>query len=138
VALIDINWNPKRNDLRVFAGLQLVFFSFVAYVVATRFTATGLAGGLFATSVVIAVLGIVRPLALKPLCVAWMAAAFPIGWVVSHTLMAVVYYLLMTPVGLVMRLLGRDPMERKLDRNASTYWKRREPTKGSQRYFRQF
>jgi hypothetical protein len=67
-----------------------------------------------------------------------MYAAFPIGWVVSHVMLALIYYGVMTPIGLVMRLLGRDPLKRKLDRSADTYWEPREPIANSKRYFQQF
>ena len=53
-----------------------------------------------------------------------MCAAFPIGWVVSHALMAAIYYLVITPMAVAMRLLGRDPLDRRFDRDATTYWVR--------------
>ena len=48
----------------------------------------------------------------------WMRVFYPIGWVVSHLLLAIVYYLVLTPIGLVMRLFGGDPMHRGFDRSA--------------------
>lgn len=68
----------------------------------------------------------------------WMTAAVPIGWSFSMLILGTVYYLVLTPVGLLMRLLGYDPMHRRFDRGASTYWIRHEPASDSQRYFRQF
>ena len=67
-----------------------------------------------------------------------MTAIFPIGWVVSHLAMAAVYYVAVTPIGLVMRLVGRDPMERQLDRERATYWVERTRDGDADRYFRQF
>jgi hypothetical protein len=52
--------------------------------------------------------------------------------------MAAFYYLLLTPVGLVFRLIGRDPLRRRFDRNATTYWIARRPPETSDRYFHQF
>jgi hypothetical protein len=68
---------------------------------------------------------------------AWLAASRPIGWTVSFLLLAFVFYAILTPTGLLMRLTGRDPMERRIDRDAPTYWKRRTPVHDSRRYFRQ-
>ena len=50
-----------------------------------------------------------------------MFAVFPIGWVVSHLLLGVVYFLVLTPIGLTLRALGRDPLERRFDQSASSY-----------------
>ncbi len=61
----------------------------------------------------------------------------PIGWVLSHALLAAVFYGVVLPVGLAMRLAGRDPMTRRLDRAAASYWVGRERVDGSERYFKQ-
>lgn len=60
-----------------------------------------LAGGL---------LGVLAEL-LRPIYVAWMVAAFPIGWTISLVVMAAMFYGLFTPIGLFFRLIGRDSME---------------------------
>ena len=65
-------------------------------------------------------------------------ATFPIGFVVSYVILAVVYYLVLTPIGLVLRLTGYDPMQRRFDRNAKTYWTPREQEESTEQYFRQF
>ena len=68
----------------------------------------------------------------------WMYAALPIGWAVSHLLLAIVFYLVITPIGLTMHLFRYDPMSRRIDRDAKTYWVRRDPESDMARYFRQF
>ena len=56
----------------------------------------------------------------------------------THLLLAAVYFGVLTPIGLIMRLAGRDPMERRIDRAAPTYWVARRPVTDVRRYFRQF
>jgi len=68
----------------------------------------------------------------------WMRAAEPMGWVVSHVVLAIVYYGVLTPVGLALRLAGRDPMRRRFDRQAASYWVERRGAADPGRYFRQF
>ncbi len=138
MALIDINWKPSRNELRFFAGLQLVFFAIVACLLYMRFGWTTPAVVILPISALLAIVGAIWPAVLNPMYVIWMAAAFPIGWVVSHLLMAMIFYLLVTPVGLIMRLLGRDPLDSKFDKNANSYWKQRETRDSMDRYFRQY
>jgi hypothetical protein len=67
-----------------------------------------------------------------------MVVNYPIGWVVTHVIMALIFYLVVTPIGVIMRLTGRDPMERAFDRGAKTYWKPRRSDPSSARYFRQY
>ncbi len=138
MALVDINWHPSPKELRVFAVLQLVFFSIVAWAVQQRAGSAGWAVAILVATAIIGLVGLIKPRWLRLIYVVWMAAVFPIGLVVSHLLMAAVFYLVVTPIGLIMRLLGRDPMHRKLDREAATYWQPRHPARGTRGYFRQF
>ena len=68
----------------------------------------------------------------------WLIAAEPIGWTVTQLLLAIVYYLVITPIGLIMQLLGRDPMQRRFDPQARSYWVQHDPHSDAGRYFRQF
>jgi len=68
----------------------------------------------------------------------WMRAALPIGWSISHGILAVTYYSVLTPTGLIMRRCGRDPMHRRFQHDVPTYWISRSPSTDTSRYFRQF
>lgn len=138
MALVDINWSPSGKELRVFALLQLIFFALVAWALDSRFGQGTAAVGLLCVSSLLFLVGLVWPTMLRPVYVVWMVLVFPIGWTVSHLLMAATFFVLMTPLGIAMRLCGYDPLERKLDANAKTYWKKREPRKDASRYFRQY
>ncbi len=69
---------------------------------------------------------------------AWMLAALPTGWVVSHVLLGIVYYGVITPIGLFLRLIGRDLLGLRMERGAASYWRQRGPGEGAGRYFRQW
>lgn len=70
--------------------------------------------------------------------IGWMRAAEPIGWTLTNVLLAIVFYLVVTPIGLVMWILGRDPMKRHLDPSAKTYWIKHHSPTNPDRYFQQF
>ena len=78
------------------------------------------------------------PVVRRPLYLGWMYATLPIGWVVTHVMLGLIYYLMFTPIGLIMRLGGRDLMQRRFDREASSYWIEHRPDDRPERYFRQF
>ncbi len=70
----------------------------------------------------LAVVGTAVPLAVKPLYYAWMTFALALGWVMTRVLLTLFFFLVLTPVGLVFKIIGRDALTRKLDRGAKTYW----------------
>jgi hypothetical protein len=72
---------------------------------------------------------------LKPIYVGWMTFAFALGWVNTRIILGIVFYLIFTPAGLVMRLLGKDPLGLRFDRHASTYWVRRKPQDPSKKRY---
>ncbi len=68
----------------------------------------------------------------------WMLAVAPVGWTVSQIVLGVVYYVVLTPIGLLMRGLGRDPMRRRIEPDAKSYWVERRVDRKPGDYFRQF
>jgi len=70
--------------------------------------------------------GAARPRALKYVYLAWMTLAIVLGFVVSPLVLTLFFFLVMTPVGLAARSLGKDFLSRKVDRTATTYWIQRE------------
>ncbi len=137
MAMVEINWNPTRRELRQFGLLCLTIFGgMAAYgyfhdgsVLAMRILAgAALVGG---------TLGVLAPQALRPIFVGWMIAAFPIGWTISHLLLGAIFFCVLTPIGLMLRAFGQDPMHRSFDRGAKTYWNPHEQVE-VKRYFRQF
>ena len=72
------------------------------------------------------VLGTVVPIVLMPLQKVWMAFAVVMGFIMSRVILFLLYYLVFTVIGLLTRILGKDLLNRKLDRSATSYWNIRE------------
>jgi hypothetical protein len=137
MAMMEINWNPSRKELRQFGFLCLVFFGGLA---AWRWHGGGVdlaVQVLAAAALVGGALGAAAPQLLKWVFVGWIIAVFPIGWTISHLLLGFIYFAVLTPIGMVLRAMGHDPMNRAFDRRASSYWTAHE-TAPVARYFRQF
>jgi len=83
-------------------------------------------------------LGLLRPQLLRWLYVGWMVAVFPIGWLISRVVLALMFYVVFTFVAMQFRFLGRDALERRSKPNAETYWKPKPPARDVRGYFRQF
>ncbi len=93
----------------------------------------------FWPGVALVLLGAAIPSVLKPVYLAWMTLGHALGFVVSNVLLTVFFFLVMTSIGLIARLSGKDFLRLKLDRNAATYWLPRSKTpKPAQDYEKQF
>lgn len=75
---------------------------------------------------VILISGLAWPNLLSPVYRAWMKLALILGVVSSHIVLAVMYYFVLTPIGLVLRSLGKDPLQKNIDKNERSYWIKRD------------
>jgi len=138
MALIDISLRPTRPQLRWFGLVILMFFTIVGGVVYMGLEAHALALVLWASGLILTVIYyVISPVRLV-IYRGWMYAFMPIGWSVSYTVLALIYFVLITPTGLVMRVLGRDALLLRPGRSRATYWREREENPEPTRYFRQF
>jgi len=72
--------------------------------------------------VVLVLFGFVAPRALKVVYIAWMSLALTMGLLVSTVVLTLFYFIVITPLALAGRLLGKDFLSEKLDPNAKSYW----------------
>ncbi len=64
---------------------------------------------------------------LRPLNLIWHRFGLLLFHVVNPIVMAIVFYATVVPIGLLLRLVGKDPLRLKLDREAASYWLERKP-----------
>jgi len=77
---------------------------------------------LYAVGSILIIFGAAAPAALKPLQKAWMALAILIGFFMSRLLLAGLFYGVMTPIGLIMRLFGKDILDERIEKGRASYW----------------
>lgn len=147
MAFVSLDLNPNRRMLRSFGFIGLFAFSGLAAMASYRwllfkglsinaaettrwvFAALAAYSGLFA---------LLAPPLLRPLYVVLTVAAYPIGLVMSYVIVGIMFFLVITPMALVFKLIGRDAMNRRFEPGAPSYWIVRHPPKSVARYFRQF
>lgn len=138
MSLIEINYHPLPKQLRQFGTIALsasALLSLLLYLLkdlALQWTLLIFAVGLLIFLASLASLKLTRII-----YVALIITTAPIGIVVSFTVLAAFYFLLLTPLALFFRLIGRDPLYRKFDPNAETYWLAHQSDVKPERYFRQ-
>lgn len=139
MALVQINRDPTPSQLRWFT---LIWFPAAVLMIALMLhfklglTTAGVT--IFALSLALIPIGLARPAIMRTIWIGWMIAVFPIGFVISHTVIFLLWYGVITPVGFALWLTGYDGMQRRLDRSAKTYWEPHVPHGARSRYFRQF
>jgi hypothetical protein len=137
--LIEIQWHPTPKQLRVFgvggllASLAAALVLHFVWAAAALWITTVLAAG-----AAICLCSLISPAAARILYLGLTLVAMPIGFVVSIVLLAAFYFLLLTPVALVFRLIGRDVLYRRFDAAAESYWVPHKPSEDMERYFHQF
>ncbi len=115
----------KRSSDRGFGLVFAVVFLIVGAGPALR----GLPLRLWALAlaVLFLVAALLHPRLLAPLNRAWTRVGLLLGHIVGPIALAVLFYLVVAPTGLVLRLLGRAKMRSRFDRQAHSYWLPRRP-----------
>ena len=72
--------------------------------------------------VTLCILGIVIPFILKPIYWVWMIFATILGWIMTRVILSLLFYIILTPIGLIPRLFGKQFLELRWDRSKESYW----------------
>jgi len=67
-------------------------------------------------------LGLALPIALKPIQKIWMSLGIFIGWLLTRLILIILFYFVVTPIGILARIFGEDSLDTRLDKNTDSYW----------------
>jgi len=82
---------------------------------------------------------ILLPHQLRPVFMAWLKLSHFLGRVVTTLILALAYYLVITPAALIKRIFGGTPLPIKPDKNVSSYWvTREEAVQSKEQFFKRF
>lgn len=122
-AMISVQWNPEKKQLRQFAAIWFpAFCGLLGWILGAKTGHWGAVQMAWSFCAVVAILGAIFPPAIRPVFVGLILLTFPIGWVVSHVLLGAIFFLLFFPIGLVLRCTGHDPLQLRPPRGDSL-WK---------------
>ncbi len=131
---IEFNWQPSDRQLRQFGLVCAVALPLLGWIWGAGQT---LFTGLIIVGVAVAILGFTASFALKPVFVTMMLVATPVGMVIGELAMATIFFGVFLPFGLVFRIIGRDALQRSIDKKVDTYWQRKMPPADAASYYRQ-
>jgi len=131
------NIKSAKNDIRKF-GVTIGLFLMI------------LAGYLFwrgrdafeivlVSGIALCVLGLAIPTVLKPIYWIWMILAVILGWIMTRVILSLLFYIMITPIGLLSRLSGNRFLDLKWDKSKDTYWNYKDTKQmANEDYERQF
>ncbi len=116
--------NASRHNVRnfgfLFGGVFLALSLYMMYRGNSHWVWSAAAALLFAAG------GAFLYGPMKPVYTGWMLFAFVLGWINTRVILGLFFYLVITPIGLFLRLRGKDLLDEKIDRGAPSYWIKRE------------
>jgi Saxitoxin biosynthesis operon protein SxtJ len=118
------NIKEDKTTLRKFGltvGTVLLLVGILLYI--TGKSSSVIFGGAGALLILI---GLILPGILKPLNKFWMILAILLGWVMSRVILIILFYLIITPIGFLLKIVGKDPLKLKMGKTSSSYWEQRE------------
>jgi hypothetical protein len=129
---------PTPSQLRWFGLLLAAFLTLLGVFARWKWDAPTAAWVAWGLASVFGPLYYAVPSLRRPMLVAWRRSFAPLEHVISLLALGAVYYGVVTPLGLLLRLSRRDTMGRRFDPDAPSYFVDRKPAGDPPRYFQQF
>ena len=114
------NIKSEKSDLRKFGitvgVISLIIAGFLFWKEKVLFQIV------LAIGIILFAFGITIPVLLKPVYLVWMIFATILGWLMTRVILCLLFYVIVTPIGLISRLFRKQFLELRWDRSQNTYW----------------
>ena len=131
------NIQSNKGDLRKFSILiGFIFFIIGCFLF---FKEQASFKFFFTIGITLFFTGITIPVVLKPIYWMWMVFATILGWFMTRLILSIFYYIVITPIGLILKLFGKEILDLKISNHETSYWNLRDSSKEKiQDYEKQF
>ena len=119
-----ISSNRSFGLLFFIVFIVIAFWSFRGHIEQIKFWSLGL-------SLIFLILGLLNSKLLTPLNKFWHYLGLGLGLIVSPIVMGLIYFLVVSPIGFIMRLIGKDLLKLKYDKSIKSYWINKEKLKST-------
>lgn len=120
------NIKSDKRELRKFGitvGAMLVLIGFAFQLFANNYNVYMVVGTIGALLVLS---GIIFPKILLPIHKVWMTLAVILGFVMTRVILSILFYLVVTPIGFIAKIFGKDFLNLKIEKNKNSYWQKRD------------
>jgi hypothetical protein len=125
-----------RRSLRNFGLLFAVVFCVIAGI--SYYKGGELWPYALGIAPVFLLLGLLAPSSLRGFYRVWMAFAAVLAWIMTRVVLSIAYFLVFVPIGLMLRLIGKDILDLKMSSEAPSYWVEHEKITDMERYKKQY
>jgi hypothetical protein len=128
---------PTKKELRKFGVVIFICLEVVGtFLLGDK---ANFAFGLWGVGLASIAIGLSRPEVLRIPYRMWMKLGLIMGFITNHIILAVMFYLAVTPIGILMRVLGWNTVQTKIDKHARSYWiKKGQQMLGREQYEKMF
>jgi len=120
------NIKTNKEEIRKFGfligGVLIAVSIFMLWKALSYYQLVFIIGAIFI------ILGFFIPMVLKPIYIIWMTFATILGWIMTRVILAVLFYLIVTPIGLIARIFGVNFLDLSWNDNVKSYWNKRDKT----------
>lgn len=135
MVLVDLSKPPSRSMQRWFGASLAVLLMLLGYL--SGHMSDIVRYGLWAAGILVALVYYCLPRSQVPIIRAWQYLTWPLAWAISHLLLALAFFGVFLPIGLMLRCWGYDPLKLRQQDAESDWIERKKPTDVT-RYFKQF
>ena len=114
--------DTSSKEIRKFGLVIAIALGVIGSFVYVKFGNFDVVGWLWGIGLLFLILGFILPSVLRPVYRIWMLLAYFIGGIVSRVILTVLFYVVLTPTGLVLRLFGKDVLDQRFDKRRESYW----------------
>ena len=137
MSFVQINWNPQKDYIRNFGIIALLMLPLISTLLLWKqHIGMNWALAISAVGVIIFLACLFSYRTGRILYLSLTLLTYPIGLAVSFFMIALLYYAVITPIGIIFRLLKKDPLCRKFDGSINTYWVKHKDRKDINSYYR--
>ena len=144
MAAVELNYNPTSKQLRQFGYIGMCALPILGWLFAGKpmlstweATDTQFVGIFAAIGAIFGVLAAAKPTLLKWVFIAASVITFPIGFVLGEVIMFTIYLIAFAPMAILFRVIGRDALQRDIQRDSESYWQEKRKPDGAASYYRQ-
>ena len=114
--------DTSKKAIRKFGLVIVVGLGVIGILISLKTHNLNVPKWLWGIGLLFLILSFILPSVLRPVYRIWMLIAYFIGGIVSRVILTMLFYVVLTPTGLVLRLFGKDVLDKKFEKNRESYW----------------
>ena len=120
--------DTSNKAVRKFAVVMAIVLGLIGTLIYFQKHSFDIAQFLWGIGILFLIVGLLSPSVLRPIYRLWMLIGGLLGGFVSRIILTVLFFLLFVPIGLLLRLMGKDLLSRKFNQSGESYWVKRPPS----------